>query len=252
MGCYNMTGCISKLPILVNNDCVGLICVKDTKSKGEEWAPSLFLNPIFPAFFGRYDEYGRLEDCNVNDEYLSKFMSRFGLTMKEIQDACTDHDDKAEEKMREVLSLEEGMELALCLEHRQVYDFLVSHDYEKMCKLWDKSPRKYSFLEREKESIDPTITINRLYQDYSDQFALYYYRFHEEFWKGYTKKPYCELVALWETLERLSISFTESVYCSQSPYLTTHITLYGLYSNILDRQKLEYGPEWYEGEETDD
>lgn len=247
MGCFNMIGCVSKLPILVNDDCVGFICYREcppSGKHGEDWAPSLFLVPMFPAFFGKYDEYGRLEDVNTNDTYLKKLLEKLDLDIVSLQDGLTDHNDEAEKRIKEVFGLDKNAELALCIEHRSVYDYLVKQLYDNMVDRWDKSPRSNDFFVKDK-SFDPTTPCSYLYQDCNKKWAFYYKIFHDEFWKEYTKKPYCELTAFWFALTRFSIPFTESVYCSQNAAIDEHLDLYRLYVKILEQQQKELSDDGY-------
>ena len=85
MGCFNRTGFYSHLPITAGDDIVMFLCV-DTltkKTRRDECPLSIIGDSIVPIampFFGKYDDYGGIEDV-VDDANHQYFTKRVGMPL---------------------------------------------------------------------------------------------------------------------------------------------------------------------------
>lgn len=94
MGCFNKTAFYSHLPITCGDDIVMFVCA-DTTSRfcRIDCTPISIvgtgLTPIAPPFFGKYDDYGAIEDV-VDDVNHQLFKEKFGMELPEFCDIMHD------------------------------------------------------------------------------------------------------------------------------------------------------------------
>lgn len=97
MGCFNIQGCISQIPIYDKDRVAGILCriIGNTASSIDyvskdniQYVDSYEILPICPIIHGTYDEYGSMyPDKSLTSELLEKF---FGYKIKEVIDAFSD------------------------------------------------------------------------------------------------------------------------------------------------------------------
>ena len=94
MGCFNKTAFYSHLPITYGDDIVMFVCA-DSISRfcRRDCTPISIvgtgLTPIAPPFFGKYDDYGSIEDV-VDDVNHQLFKEKFGMELPEFCDIMHD------------------------------------------------------------------------------------------------------------------------------------------------------------------
>lgn len=88
MGCFNLKGCISQLPIECNDRVVGIICAIDSslnRSNGLWNVSNYEFIPACPIIYGTYDDYGSMyPESSKTTEILEGFFKR---PIKNIVDA---------------------------------------------------------------------------------------------------------------------------------------------------------------------
>ena len=94
MGCFNKTAFYSHLPITCGDDIVMFVCADTlTRSCRRECTPISIvgtgLTPIAPPFFGKYNDYGAIEDV-VDDANHQLFKEKFGMSLEEFCDIMHD------------------------------------------------------------------------------------------------------------------------------------------------------------------
>lgn len=97
MGCFNLQGCISQLPIYDEDRVAGILCrivgytatsIDYVSSENLQYVDSYKVLPICPIIYGTYDEYGSMyPDKSLTTDLLEKF---FGHNIKEVIDAFSD------------------------------------------------------------------------------------------------------------------------------------------------------------------
>ena len=113
MGCFGLMGSISHLPVCAGDDAFCMIGVfrvgKDIES--DRYAPGHSFNPLFLPVFGKYDDYGCLEDIvkDDNTKFICDFFGEKDIEkvlekIDDIQVGRGDSDGVYEEKINEVLS----------------------------------------------------------------------------------------------------------------------------------------------------
>ena len=132
MGCFNRIGFLSGLPIEYGDETV-LIFLKNNEfddNSGVVYATDIY-SPTFLPIFGDYDEYGKIE--NIEDTPISKYVEEF--FGDDIESIITKVDDNSVGRNNEDLKMPKNDELfqklTFCLEHKSVYDKLVTEgEYE--------------------------------------------------------------------------------------------------------------------------
>lgn len=83
MGCFNITGFHTKLPITYGNEVFGIIGIHKNRSKRNEFSPGRIFTPIALPIFGTYDDYGSIDDIkrDSNTELIEKIT---GVTIEEF------------------------------------------------------------------------------------------------------------------------------------------------------------------------
>lgn len=95
MGCFNVMGFHTHLPVIDGNDIVLLLGVypeyenRNVRRDFVDFAPGNDFTPIALPIFGKYDDYGSIEDIerDANVESIEKY---FGLEIKKIIDLVDD------------------------------------------------------------------------------------------------------------------------------------------------------------------
>lgn len=265
MGC--LIGCVSGLPIRMNDECVGFICVCENTKDKVNFAPNYHIKPIFPAFYGLYNNYCHLENVNVKDEYMKHLLKNLNMNIEDIQEAIT-HPHLIKEKpnkIEEILKIKDDEKLILCLEHKKVFEYLVGLSINSLQKNWNKdieTGRIVLSIQRFKEEINkcheqcPELynSLINIFDGYNPKFRLlneyaytgwmkYYTIFTEDFTMDYEnevrRKAYLETSAFWLSLGMLNIPFHETFYCGQNDSLDIRINLNQIYSDILYKQYKE-------------
>lgn len=142
MGCFNVTGAISNSVISGGDDIVLFIGVKCAGPRiSNQFAPGFEFTPIALPIFGKYDEYGGIEDIqrDANVEFLEGyFHGGIDQILRIIDDRAVDRYIESSEKNTKLCEMCETVEksfngyegcifkLATSIELRLVYDKAVS------------------------------------------------------------------------------------------------------------------------------
>ena len=189
MGCFNIMGFHSHLPLTYSVDSVLFLGVhpryKNKKVRRDfiPFAPGFEFTPIALPIFGKYDDYGRIYDIeeDANVKAIEEF---FNMTIENIVKMVDDsmvgrhfHNDEYQEKYDGMcqkihdlqcnfLTSEYEMEydLVFLLDHRFVYDTIKElgvscYDFDKsvketlnFCPPWENIHEEYSLFDEETES----------------------------------------------------------------------------------------------------
>lgn len=156
MGCFNMTGGISHLPMRCGDEIVAIIGFYNPKtSYGQEFCPGYDFTPLFFPVYGEYNDYGNIEYIkeDYNSNYIKEFFECDDLEalFDVIDDAAVDRymdakekkfwkkiNAKAQEIVKSSFRHEYmkqshksfNLQLGFMLEHKFVYDFLATRKEE--------------------------------------------------------------------------------------------------------------------------
>lgn len=85
MGCFNITGFHTNLPITYGDEVFGIIGIHKNRSKRNEFSPGKIFTPIALPIFGKYNDYGTIDDIkrDSNTELIEKIT---GVTIEEFID----------------------------------------------------------------------------------------------------------------------------------------------------------------------
>ena len=161
MGCFNKIGFHSKLPIRCGDEIAYFICISDGHM--DDITPCYFndfIEPIYLPIFGTYNDYGSIENIEV-DNSVDALEKSLGVSIEEIieaieENAFTPFDEKEDNLYQTILKrmldslprylhsfIERYKELGICvtMEHKSVYD--------TMCKLFKhyEEPQEWDFLQ---------------------------------------------------------------------------------------------------------
>lgn len=137
MGCWNGTCYISKLPIFCNEDTVMILCIKNRFASDTETPQACYPCDIYKPFgyaiYGKYDDYGSVDQIENVDEvvsYLNKFSFKYETR---LNDDITDYKVTTEnlEKflsaiVSEEIKFEDNLIVPMLIK-RPLYDTLVNH-----------------------------------------------------------------------------------------------------------------------------
>ena len=151
MGCFNVSGCLSQLPICGNKEVVCMIGAYPTLNPNFDgsYYPTSVISPYCLPIYGKYNDYGALEDIERTpivefietlfnwdiDRILEQISRLGGRTIKE----CINYWDKSENKtevnefkkllpINKNIAIDERYEkycFMLMFEHRHVWDSLI-------------------------------------------------------------------------------------------------------------------------------
>ena len=156
MGCFNMTGGISHLPMRYGDEIVAIIGLYNPKtSYGKEFCPGYDFTPLFFPVVGKYNDYGNIEDIqeDYNSDYIKEFFECDDLEalFDVIDNAAVDRymdtkekkfwkkiNTKVQEIVKSSFHYEYmkqnhksfNLQLGFMLEHKFVYDFLATRKEE--------------------------------------------------------------------------------------------------------------------------
>lgn len=128
MGSFNKIGMISSLPIEANDDTV-LIFMSSNSSSLKEMSgvveSSDYFKPTFLPIFGRYDDYGRID--NVDRVSVVKFIEEFfGDDIDSIIEKIDDNAVGRGGKITSTKNNDTFQKMTFGLEHKSVYDKLAN------------------------------------------------------------------------------------------------------------------------------
>lgn len=140
MGCFNMVGFYSNLPIKANDDIVYFICASYGKlDDSNVLDPYDIIEPICLPIFGKYNEYGSIDDivCDINVQSIER---TFNMPMHEIVRIIEDSSfntigDSENEDYKSILTkmidsqyfrVKENISLCVTMEHKSVYDTMTT------------------------------------------------------------------------------------------------------------------------------
>ena len=107
MGCFNKTGFFSHMPITYGDEIVLFVCADTLNGNTKrESTPidctSSGLVPVAMPFFGKYNDYGSIEDV-VDDANHQYFTKKVGMTIEEFCDIMADQSGLSIESMTEAI-----------------------------------------------------------------------------------------------------------------------------------------------------
>lgn len=165
MGCYNMVGFYSNLPIKANDDIVYFICA----SYGNLYdynvlEPNDIIEPICLPIFGKYNEYGTIEDI-VCDTNVQAIENTFNMPMHIITQTIENNsfitiDDSKNEDYERILNKlldsqyfrnKEKISLCVTMEHKSVYDTMATLFKDKYTTELDEKLEEILDLLKEKK-----------------------------------------------------------------------------------------------------
>lgn len=134
MGCFNMVGCVSKLPIYSNDEiCAFIYTTSEKYDKLEQTTDmfSLYNDFYFPVclpVFGKYDEYGGITDI-IQDENVKLINDVFGMPVEQVIEMLIYNMNSLEyQKLQEILKIKTYLFVAY--DHKSIYEYLCN-DTEK-------------------------------------------------------------------------------------------------------------------------
>ena len=114
MGCYNRTGFFSHLPITAGEDIVMFLCADVSRAFNNNRKDSCPISivgggitPLAAPFFGKYDDYGGIEDV-VEDANYTYFKKRYGLTLEDLCNLVHDHDGMTISDLEEIINIKKN------------------------------------------------------------------------------------------------------------------------------------------------
>ena len=138
MGCFNTTGFLSRLPILAGQRVVCLIGIETHRGFRELYYPDSVIAPYFLPVYGRYDDYGAVEDIDPGP-VVDALESYFGVGINEIlksverclygkglQENIKYWEGKEKDTYTRILPITNGLRdqnptLSLMMEHESIY-----------------------------------------------------------------------------------------------------------------------------------
>lgn len=135
MGCFDINGGISKIPIVYQDECFLMIGVIHKEYKSgyiDEFGNGFFFTPICLPIYGTYNDYGVIENI-VRDKNIEYIESKFGYTIEDIIESIDnklagryDEEDKYNNICNDILYKlnldKDKYELGVSIEHRFIYD----------------------------------------------------------------------------------------------------------------------------------
>ena len=240
MGCFNVSGCVSKLPIIYKTECVAFICGQEiiNQPQGMDFTPNTLIAPLFPAIRGTYDDYGGIKVSYPELEYIKDLERKVGYSIEEILNTIkcdAETDNPIYQKLIETFHLTDNIELCLCIEHSKVIDYLTKDMYY-IYSSYDLAKKNYDninvLIKHPEKALKPQwdpVYQTGTFPIHPSQFSEWmmcgcprwfcrYYKYNEArlFNSPLSKEAYCELVAFWLTLHQMGLSFDRTRYVGQS------------------------------------
>ena len=139
MGCFNVKGCMSNMPIEYGDKIVAFIGLINKKFGSEDYSPGYKFTPLSLAIYGIYDEYGGIESIEktASVKILEDF---FGVDIDTLAKSAARYkydglSDKLEKRYESFLQQidddfydmhkKENLELTLLMEHESVFRTMV-------------------------------------------------------------------------------------------------------------------------------
>lgn len=265
MGCFNMVGFYSNLPIKANDDIVYFICASYGKLDDRNvLEPNSIIEPICLPIFGKYNEYGSIDDivCDINVQSIER---TFNMPMHEFVRIIEDNsfvtmNDCKNEDYKSILTKmvdsqyfrnKENISLCVTMEHKSVYDTMTTlfndkHTIELSEKLseilefikekksdyfnlFNHSPITYNLdtiLYIQQKKLDSNMTIEDVVKNLSKE--------EIEEWKKYLERDRINF-DIWHKMNifetYLSIKY---FYFSMMMYNVVKIDFYNLKNDILN------------------
>lgn len=183
MGCFNLTGFHTKLPICGGDEVFGIIGIYKTINKGNEFSPGKVFTPIALPIFGRYNEYGSIESIkkDKNTDLISE------ITGVDIEHLLTIIDDffvgryQCEEPYQKVLDkmkpylLKHNFKYGDLLDFDEIKDniiFIMDHKffYDECIKSMGNFEKRFNDYLKETEEIrEKILKREKLLQDISNK-----------------------------------------------------------------------------------
>lgn len=140
MGCFNMVGFYSNMPIKYQDDIVYFICASYGKlDDSNVLEPNNIIEPICLPIFGKYNDYGTIEDivCDINVQTIER---TFNMQINNIVQIIEDNsfitiNESKNEDYKNILSKlldsqwfrdKENISLCVTMEHKLVYDTMTT------------------------------------------------------------------------------------------------------------------------------
>lgn len=213
MGCFNVMGFHSHLPIVYGNDIVLLLGVKSNYEKKKvrhdivTFAPGGEFTPIALPIFGTYDDYGSITNIikDKNTEIIEKF---FGLDIDKIIGLtddymhgrfCSDKDTELYDDMcKKIYDLQDEYykksefaqvyEISFTIDHRFVYDTI--KDLGASCYDFEKSYDALMELHLPWEGLDPDYFKQDEYRNKYENGEISEYEYMLNKWRNHSFNPY--------------------------------------------------------------
>ena len=167
MGCFNKTGFFSHLPITCGDEIVMFVCADSySRSCTRDDTPISVvgsgMTPIAPPFFGKYDDYGSIEDV-VDDANHQLFTKIFGMTLEEFCDVMHDLSGVTIGDVKERLTeLKNGEKDPNNYHHETI------EDYEKLLTLFEKIFGHEPVMRKYEENNEHSEELRKVYASMHD------------------------------------------------------------------------------------
>lgn len=124
MGCFNQTAFLSNLQLTVGTPTVLIFMIPNQPTNHAVYSTDQY-QPIFLPVFGKYDDYGTIEDI-VRDRNVLFLEDYFGVKIKNLIEAvdnnlCQPYDHQ---KFQTKKNNDTFQKLVFALEHQEVYDLM--------------------------------------------------------------------------------------------------------------------------------
>lgn len=254
MGCFNLTGGFTNLPIYYRNRCVCFICMVDTKMKYCQTLDicsrnSDFISPICPPLRGEYSDYGSIENID-RDAVCLMLEDIFGCEIDKIISGIKEgYRNKVCYSIMEQLDIEDTHQLILVIDHESAYenvlekhvyfDFKKSYEISKDNRNFfdgndDPSAKKYgedgyfelfnsgeiSFkrVSGKTMNMNPEVELGifeKYREPYPRNFLYLFKKYPDYIWSDGMEKPVVDMVRFWWGLYDMELHFDMSRYGRQ-------------------------------------
>jgi len=137
MGCFNKTAFFSHLPITYGDDIVMFVCADNLSRIHRKDSTPIGITgngmtPIAPPFFGKYDDYGSIENV-VDDPNHQLFKEKFGMPLEKFCDIMHDLSGVSIGALKQKISQLENNEKNENKCHHETIE-----DYQNLLSLYEK------------------------------------------------------------------------------------------------------------------